>query len=118
MLMYYDARPSGFNGLFDYYTSRPIKGYYPIKMFSRLYELGRQIECKNDMKDVYALGAKNEKGEAAFMIARYEDDDNITEEKRITVEIPEFKNVTLRCFVVDNERNEDIEKSYISMNIK
>lgn len=88
MLMYYDARPSEFNGLFDFYTLRPIKGYYPIKMFSRLYELGSQVECECREKDVYAVGAKNDNGEAAFMIARYEDNDDITEEKTVTVNIP------------------------------
>lgn len=109
MLMYYDARPSGFNGLFDFYTSRPIKGYYPIKMFSRLYELGTQIDCQNDMKDIYALGAKNSEGEIAFMIARYEDDDNISAEKEITVNIGDLKNKKLSCFVVDEDKNEETD---------
>ena len=102
MLMYYDARPCAFNGLFDFYTARPLKGYYPIKMFSKLYELGNQIECKNDMTDVYALGAVNDSNDAAFMIARYEDDDEIIQEKEITVSIPELRNKSLNCFWVEN----------------
>lgn len=108
MLMYYDARLSEFNGLFDFYTSRPIKGYYPIKMFSRLYELGNQIECKNCMDDIYVLGAVNG-DDAAFMIARYEDDDAVTEEKEIKVNIPKLKNKSLSCFVVNKDKNEAIE---------
>lgn len=109
MLMYYDARICEFNGLFDFYTSRPIKGYYPIKMFSRLYELGSQVECECQEKDIYALGAKNDKGEAAFMIARYEDNDDITEAKSVTVNIPGLKNTKLSCFVVDKDRNEETD---------
>ena len=108
MLMYYDARPSGFNGLFDPDTAQPIKGYYPIKMFSTLYELGTQVECKSDMKDIYALGATDGK-KSAFMIARYEDDDCITDEKEITVSIPELQNVSLNCFWVDKDINEEVE---------
>ena len=102
MAMYYDARPSGFNGIFDFYTMEPLKGYYPIKMFSELYALGTQVECINDMKDIYALGAMNDNGQSAFMIARYEDDDNVTETKTVTVKIPELKNKTLECAVVDD----------------
>ena len=116
MLMYYDARPTGFNGLFDYYTSRPLKGYYPIKMFSKLYELGNQIECKNDMTDVYALGAVNDSNNAAFMIARYEDDDEIIQEKEITVSIPELRNKSLNCFWVDEDKNEAVENVLIDEN--
>ncbi|MBO5374863.1 MAG: hypothetical protein J6A54_05405, partial [Clostridia bacterium] len=45
MLMYYDARPGTFNGLFDFYTMRPLKGYYPFLIYSRLYELENQTEA-------------------------------------------------------------------------
>lgn len=31
MLMYYDMRPAAFCGAFDFYTYRPLKGYYPFK---------------------------------------------------------------------------------------
>ena len=30
MLMYYDARPSAFNGMFSPFTLEPLKGYYPV----------------------------------------------------------------------------------------
>ncbi|MBR2499665.1 MAG: hypothetical protein IKB60_01155, partial [Clostridia bacterium] len=73
-----------------------------------LYELGTQVECKSDMKDIYALGATDGK-KSAFMIARYEDDDCITDEKEITVSIPELKNVSLNCFWVDKDINEEVE---------
>lgn len=109
MAMYYDARPSGFNGIFDFYTMEPLKGYYPIKMFSELYALGTQVECLNDMKDIYALGAMNDKGESGFMIARYEDDDSVTEDKKVTVKIPELKNKKFECSVVDDVHTNKID---------
>lgn len=109
MAMYYDARPAVFNGMFDYYTLRPLKGYYSIKMFSELYGLGTQVECINSMKDVYALGAMNDKEQHAFMIARYEDDDSVIEEKTVTVKIPELKNTTLECAIVDDIHTNKIE---------
>ena len=109
MAMYYDARPTVFNGMFDYYTKRPLKGYYSIKMFSDLYQLGTQVECINSEKDIYSLGAMNDKGDCAFMIARYEDDDNIVDAKTVTVNIPELKNTTLECAIVDDLRTNEIE---------
>ena len=30
MLMYYDTRPSVFCGAFDFYSGKPLKGYYPL----------------------------------------------------------------------------------------
>ena len=60
------------------------------------------------MDDIYALGAVNG-DDAAFMIARYEDDDAVTEEKEIKVNIPKLKNKSLSCFVVNKDKNEAIE---------
>jgi len=44
LLMYYDARKTVFNGIFDYYTLRPLKGYYPIYFWSNLRELENEVE--------------------------------------------------------------------------
>ena len=64
MLMYYDARPCGFNGMFDYYTLRPLKGYYPFLMFSKLYELKNEVESSSDDGDLYIAAAKDENKKA------------------------------------------------------
>jgi hypothetical protein len=37
MLMYYDTRPSAFCGLFDYYSYKPLKGYYAMKWYGKFY---------------------------------------------------------------------------------
>ncbi|MBQ7906928.1 MAG: hypothetical protein IJ309_03035 [Clostridia bacterium] len=75
MLMYYDARPTAFNGLFDMYTYRPLKGYYPFVMYSRLYELGAKCESSSDDEDVYVVSATDGKTKRA-MITYYAEDDN------------------------------------------
>ena len=75
MLMYYDARPTGFNGLFDMYVYRPLKGYYAFYTFANLYELKNQISATSDDDDVYVVGAKD--GEKfACVITYYAEDDN------------------------------------------
>lgn len=83
MAMYYDARPCGFNGLFDDISLEPIKGYYPFLMFSRLYELEDQVECHSE-SPIYLTAAEkdNEKG---IMLAYYNRSEE-TEEKKILIE--------------------------------
>ncbi len=70
MLMYYDAQPSVFNGLFDYYTMKPIKGYYPFYMFSKLREAGWQVSASSSDRDVYVLAATGN-GKKGAMVTYY-----------------------------------------------
>ena len=75
MLMYYDARPTAFNGLFDMYTYRPLKGYYAFTAFSTLYKMGQHCESVSDDEDVYAVAARDG-DKKAVMISYYCEDDN------------------------------------------
>ena len=59
MLMYYDARPCAFCGLFDIRTYRPIKGYYPFLIFNELYKLGTQMKVDCVPEHIYALAASD-----------------------------------------------------------
>ncbi len=45
MMMYYDTHPGIFNGAFDYYTLRPLKGYYPLKWFGELYDYDNDVRA-------------------------------------------------------------------------
>ena len=75
MLMYYDARPGGMNGLFS--TDRicdKLKGYYPFYMFNVLYKLDSAVKIDSDDSDLYACAAVGD-GEAAVMLTHYSDDD-------------------------------------------
>ena len=58
MLMYYDLQPSVFNGLFDFYTLHPLKGYYTFLSFSELAKTGSQTYASSSDEDVYVLSAK------------------------------------------------------------
>ncbi len=70
MLMYYDARPSLFNGMFDFYTQKPLKGYYPFVFFDRLKEMGTRVHSDLKGRFLYALAAEG-KGKKGMMIAYY-----------------------------------------------
>ena len=75
MLMYYDARPCGMNGMFatDFVCDK-LKGYYPFLMFGTLYKLDSAVKVESDNEDVYLCAAASE-SEAAVMLTHYSDDD-------------------------------------------
>ncbi len=75
MLMYYDARPCAFNGLWAPYTYEKLKCYYSFVAFNELYKLGTSVEVKSDTDNVYIAAAKNDTS-AVAVICYYNDDDN------------------------------------------
>ena len=103
MLMYYDARPSSYNGLFDYYTYEPLKGYYPFKMFNALYELENACESVVDSENIYLAAAKSE-DKKAVMIAYFTDDDSLNESIDIVLDFGEVKD-GFEVILLDKEHN-------------
>ncbi len=76
MLMYYDTRPSVFNGAFDYYTYEPLKGYYPLKWYGEFYDYDDSVPSVNRIENVYSLCGKRDDGSFIAAITYYTDDDN------------------------------------------
>lgn len=74
MLMYYDARPSCFNGMFDYYTAERLKGYYPIYWYGDFYDCTKQIACVDCPKDIYTLCGTRPDGKLTAAVTYYTDD--------------------------------------------
>ncbi len=74
MLMYYDARPSAFNGMWAPYTYDRLKGYYPFVIFNALYRLGMQVEAVCEQANCYITAAKGQK-QGAIVITRFDDTD-------------------------------------------
>ena len=72
MLMYYDARPCGMNGMFSLYHYKLLKGYFPIKTWGEMRGLGEACPVSCDVPDVFAAAAKGEDGKLA-MITYYSD---------------------------------------------
>ncbi len=73
MLMYYDARPSAYNGLFKPYSLTIAKGYYPFKMFGALAQLGKACAVEGLPDGVYAVAATNKESHGV-MLTRYKDE--------------------------------------------
>lgn len=75
MLMYYDARPSGMNGLFTFDTLDPLKLYYAFYMFGKLYAAGEQVALSGLPENVYGVAAKGN-GTYAVMLSYFSDEEN------------------------------------------
>lgn len=103
MLMYYDARPTGFNGLFNQELLHPLKGYYPFLYWSVLFSLKTQYVSETDDKRLTVTAAKNEKGEAGIFITYYCESDDDTATEALTVKIKgDVINKTGKVFVTDS----------------
>ncbi|MBQ7195002.1 MAG: hypothetical protein IJS07_05160 [Bacteroidales bacterium] len=95
MLMYYDARPgTGFCGLYDATTLKTNPAYYAFYMWSRLKDYGTQVRTAigGEMPDVYATAARQEEKGLAVMLCRFNDDDNVSAPRMLTVDLGGAKN--------------------------
>ena len=77
MLMYYDTRPSAFNGAFDYYTLEPLKGYYALYWYGSFYDLCQEKRAQSLPQDIYALCGINGAGKLQCIITYYTDMDGM-----------------------------------------
>ena len=104
MLMYYDARPCGMNGLFcTDFVNECLKGYYPFRMFNELYKLDECVESVTDSDEVYVCAAKSD-NEAAVMFTHFSDDDS-TSAKELTVDLSGFGNAKAEIYLLDEEND-------------
>ncbi len=76
MLMYYDTRPSVFNGAFDYYTYEKLKGYYPLAWYGKFYDMTHEIRAKDSEDGVYTLCGTDDSGKVLAVVAYYTDSDD------------------------------------------
>ena len=101
MLMYYDARPTGMNGLFDLYTLEPIKGYYPFLIYSKLKALSGEAEAVSDDGCIYCTAATN--GEkAGIMLTYYSENDDVLN-KRVDIEVDGIDMTGATIYITDEE---------------
>lgn len=113
MLMYYDARVTVFNGLFDYYDYHKLKGYYPFPVFADLYELKQQISCTSDDQNIYTVAAKGEDGTIRIAVCYYTDDDeNVTDTRDICIRCQDADLSGMSCRIVDADR--DLEEMEVT----
>lgn len=101
MLMYYDARPCGFNGLFAPYTLEPLKGYYPFLWYGMLY--GRQeVRAAHQPEHLYSLCGVDREGKTLTLLTHYDEDDNAAPQ---TVRVDFGRRATCAVYILDRDRD-------------
>ncbi len=122
MLMYYDARPCGMNGMFD--TDRVcecLKGYYPFYMYNQLYKAGQFVPAVSTDSDIWAMGAIGE-GTQALMLSYFNDDDE-SKDKSVMLSLSGLKGKSLKFYLLDGThdcecvREEKITKESLDISL-
>lgn len=85
MLTYYDARPCAFNGLFNFYTYKPMKTYHVFRFFNQIKEIGTQVES-TDTDNIKTIAAYDGNS-FAMMLSYFEEDDSVNEEVMVEINI-------------------------------
>ena len=112
MLMYYDARPCGMNGLFcTDFVNECLKGYYPFRMFNELYKLDECVMTASDSDEIYVCAAKS-RSEAAVMFTYFSDDDS-AKSKTVKVDLSSFGNAKAEIYLLDSENDMSLVKEEI-----
>ena len=113
MLMYYDTRPSTFNGVFDYYTYKPLKGYYPLYWYSLFYELETEIRASDSPENIYSIAGIDKNGKITAVITNYSDNDNAPS-KELFVDFG--KTAEYEIYVLDKENDGTYVKTTNELN--
>lgn len=105
MLMYYDTRPSVFNGVFDFYTYEPLKGYYPLYWYGMFYDMDKEIKAENQVEHIYSLCGVDKNGKVLAVITHFNRQDN-AENKHIAIDFG--KKGTYDIYALDSEHNGEL----------
>ena len=116
MLMYYDARPSTFNGLFDYYTFKPLKGYYPFLWYGMFYDMAYEIKCEDSYADIYTLCGVDKDGKTLSVVTYYTDKENEAEIKEIKVDFN--KDAEYEIYLLDKDHDAELVKETSGLSFK
>lgn len=85
MLMYYDTRPSCFNGAFDFYTYEKLPGYFALYWYGMFYDMVKEIPAANKLENIYSLCGVDKDGKVTAVVTYYTDDDT-AENKQIKLD--------------------------------
>ncbi len=108
MLMYYDTRPSVFNGAFDFYTYEKLKGYYPLYWYGMFYNMKNEIRSENEIPDIHSLCGTDENGKVLCVLTYYTDVD-IAYEKSFSVDFE--KNGKYEIYLLDENNDGELIKT-------
>ncbi len=103
MLMYYDTRPSVFCGAFDFYTTLPLKGYYPLYWYGMFYDMTAEIRCEKEPENIYTLCGKDKDGKALCVVTYYSDEEESAPQKEVCVDFGKKGNYEIYLLDKDHD---------------
>lgn len=114
MLMYYDARPCGMNGMFSTdFVCDKLKGYYPFKMFNELAKLGMSVKAQSDCDTLFSCAAKGEQA-MAFVVSYFDDNDSAEEKQvKISFENAGEKERKVSYYLLDEDHDAELVRDEI-----
>lgn len=115
MLMYYDTRPSGFCGVFDFYTYEKLKTYYTFLWYSKLYECEYEVRCDENPENIYSLCGVDKDGKAMAVVTHYSENDDT---KAKTVKLDFGKKAKYEIYLVDKNHSGELVKVTGNLKLK
>lgn len=114
MMMYYDARPSNWCGLFDTYTYACLKPYYTFRLFDKLAQLGQWVKTEHVVEDIYSCAATDGK-ESAVLLTHYNDDDSTTSKqvKLTFLNAKKSERVKVEYYLLDADHDGELVREEI-----
>jgi len=106
MLMYYEARPSAWSGLWNTDGLAPLKSYYSLLIFDALAQLGTWVKADNRDEDIYYCSATNGT-DSAFALTYFNDDDT-SPAKDIKVEFQNAPSKVSKVEIFILDENNDL----------
>ncbi len=113
MLMYYEARPCAWCGIWATEGLYPLKSYYSLLMFDALRQLGTWVKTDYVNDSVYYCAATN--GKDSALALTYFNEDDSTPAKEVAVE---FENLgtpdgaKVECFLLDENNDMKLVSKY------
>lgn len=119
MMMYYDARPCSWCGLFDTDTLDLLKPYYSFLMFKELPRLGNWVKADAAVDNVYSIAATDGKSGAVLLTYYVDEDEAPAEQVKVDFTGVKSENgVRVEYYLLDDEHNANLVRSdvFISEN--
>ena len=107
MLMYYDTRPSVFNGAFDFYSYERLKGYYPLYWYGMFYDLKHEILCEDKIENIYTLCGVDENDKTTTVITYFAEEDDATNK---SFKVDFGKDAKYEIYLLDEEHDAEMVK--------
>ena len=102
MLMYYDARPVSWNGVFD--GKDPLKTYWAFWNWRELVRRGIEVKSfVDDGSDMHVVAAKGPEGTFAVMVTRFNEDDNVDYDRDVDIRLAGGSWDGIRVYMTDEE---------------